>query len=554
MNAPPTLSDVARRHGGRARTQRLVVSLACVSFLAACSSSSNPSSETAQLVPAGVLSRLDGYCGGPEAVDLGGGSLCIDNGFRLNRDDFSFANWGRSLEADGNVTVQTLVDLFGRDTVCSDEAIDSCLPRPAALQLIEEWNHALSGGRCEGMAAMTVRFQLDLDEPAEWNDEAGSVATLDDDDLALQSALVYWWATQFTPEVSTRAAASRSRAPLLLVEELVRGLANEEGMTLGLYSATAGHAVVPFAVTRREEGFVIHVADNNAPGERREVIVGRDGRWRFPRAATAADGSWREWSGGTGSIELTPLSARRGPFTCIACASAEGRGTDDATIVTLSSRDPDSPGRLIIDSAAGRLDTGQSEDLTIPGAIVRTAKGGDSFVEVVIPGSITELRVSVIPGDRGPGAGDVVLSMRRGGLPSVLLSGDLSRGGTSPSMVMNAGSVNVSAPPDTAVRVSIAAGSRLTSSDLQAGESMTIRGGGNRVLEVSTKGVDGRDSGSIAIDPPTDSRTVLTRLERGPGGLTFTSRPGDRVLVTDGDGDGPSGPGPPTIELTAPEG
>jgi hypothetical protein len=95
-----------------------------------------------------------------DAPELGEGKMCVDNGFRIKADDFSFSNWGRSTEADANVTIQTLIDLFGHSAVCVDGPSSECTIRPTTTQKLEEWNNALAGGRCEGLATLSTRFLL----------------------------------------------------------------------------------------------------------------------------------------------------------------------------------------------------------------------------------------------------------------------------------------------------------------------------------------------------------------------------------------------------------
>ena len=123
------------------------------SIATGCSSSPESSS---QIVDPAVVQRIIANCTNLNAPELGEGKLCIDNGFRISNDDFAFANWGRSLQADANVTVQTLVDLFGRNTVCTTGPDNECVLRPTTLQKLEEWNTALSGGRCEGLSTLST--------------------------------------------------------------------------------------------------------------------------------------------------------------------------------------------------------------------------------------------------------------------------------------------------------------------------------------------------------------------------------------------------------------
>jgi len=80
-----------------------------------------------------------------DAPELGDGKICVDNGFRIKADDFSFSNWGRSIEADANVTIQTLIDLFGHSAVCIGGPSTECVMRPQTVQKLDEWNNALAG-------------------------------------------------------------------------------------------------------------------------------------------------------------------------------------------------------------------------------------------------------------------------------------------------------------------------------------------------------------------------------------------------------------------------
>ena len=115
-------------------------------FLSACSTFFTKS-PTNTLSTAALVSQITSHCTDLDAPELGDGKMCIDNGFRIKADDFSFSNWGRSTEADANVTIQTLVDLFGHSAVCVDGPSTECVMRPTTVQKLEEWNNALAGGR-----------------------------------------------------------------------------------------------------------------------------------------------------------------------------------------------------------------------------------------------------------------------------------------------------------------------------------------------------------------------------------------------------------------------
>lgn len=502
--------------------------LVAVSVVSACAGN-----EPASMFPDTdeVVARIDAYCTDLEAAELGGGTLCIDNGFRVDADDFTFANWGRSVEADANVTIQTLVDLFGRSNVCAPGPDDECVLRPTTIQKLEEWNTALSGGRCEGLAALSARFHMRLDHPSMFRAGATSVADLERGDGSLNEAIVYWWTTQFIPEVADRAAASRGKSPLQLVEELIVGLANSTGHTIGLYFGSTGHAVTPFAVTRRDDDFVVHVYDNNHPGERREIIVdSRSNEWTYRGAARRLDGTAVDWAGGTGTFELTPMSARKGPFTCPFCTTER---FDAPTVVTLASRDPDAPGYLSLSSRQGSIvASADSVVNSIPGATYTVSKGRTGgLVTVTLPTAVGDFDLSVTRNSGQVPAADVVVTVQRAGFGLVQVSGDVTVAGgaaSAPGPVLRARTddITVRAPDARVARVSVAAGDTITRRTLAAGETLVVSRATSDTIEVSLKGSNGFDHGRVPVGLGSDDRTrEVTLTLNADGAITAdTSR------------------------------
>lgn len=438
-----------------------------------------------------MVRLIDSHCTNLPAPDLGGGTLCVDNGFRISNDDFAFDNWGRSTRADANVTVQTLVDLFGRSAVCAPGADSECILRPSTMQRLEEWNNFLAGGRCEGLATLSTRFFLGMEDPSTYRAGASRVAQLERGDRGLDEALAYWWATQFLPEVTDRAAASRTRTPLRLVDDIIVGLAAGTGVTLGLYDDGAGHAVTPFAVTRRDASYVVHIYDNNHPGERREVVVdSATDSWRYERALRGADGTWRDWSGGLGTMELTPMSARRGPFTCDFCATVPA---DDGTVISVASRDPSAPGWLRLSTASGVFDiTPEGITNTIDGATWTIAKSA-SAANVTVRLPSTRVDVSVRRAATTTPAGDVVVSVRRNGHPDIQVQGDIAvaPGSTDPVLLVRSNESTVRAPTGSPVRVSIADTEGLTRTTVSADGELVVGAIDAQTIEVSLKGTQG---------------------------------------------------------------
>ena len=495
------------------RSRLALVALSLVFAGSACSATSTT---TAPSVPdtSALVKQILSHCTDLAAPELGEGVLCIDNGFRIKSDDFSFKNWGRSLSADGNVTAQTLIDLFGHDSVCVAGPKDTCILRPAAIQKLEEWNTALNGGRCEGLAALSTRFLLRMDSPSTFQKNASSVSTLSQDNAKLNSTVVYWWATQFLNEVTDHAATSRGLSPLRLVDDLIQGIAHSVGHTVGIYNGPSGHSLTPFAVTQRGDDFVIHVYDNNHPGERFELFVNsRTNQWRYPRAFRNVDGSFNTWSGGTGTLELTAMSTRKGPFQCSFCNSSLARS---AHVITLASRDIRASGFIEVTTESGILRTSPTDiDNSIDGAMVSIGKGsGGGLITISLPATVQNFDVRLVRASQDVPAADVVLGLRRSDGASIQVTGNLahdvlSNKSRSTALIsVTSDETSVRAPKENVARLSLSAGSRISRRVLNAGETLTVKPISQNSIEVSVKGANGSRTPFVPIDLTSQSTTT----------------------------------------------
>ena len=496
--------------------RRSRLALVALSLVLAGSACSATSTTTAPSVPdtSALVKQILSHCTDLAAPELGEGVLCIDNGFRIKSDDFSFKNWGRSLSADGNVTAQTLIDLFGHDSVCVAGPKDTCILRPAAIQKLEEWNTALNGGRCEGLAALSTRFLLRMDSPSTFQKNASSVSALSQDNAKLNSAVVYWWATQFLNEVTDHAATSRGLSPLRLVDDLIQGIAHSVGHTVGIYNGPSGHSLTPFAVTQRGDDFVIHVYDNNHPGERFELFVNsRTNQWRYPRAFRNVDGSFNTWSGGTGTLELTAMSTRKGPFQCSFCNSSLARS---AHVITLASRDIRASGFIEVTTESGILRTSPTDiDNSIDGAMVSIGKGsGGGLITISLPATVQNFDVRLVRASQDVPAADVVLGLRRSDGASIQVTGNLahdvlSNKSRSTALIsVTSDETSVRAPKENVARLSLSAGSRISRRVLNAGETLTVKPISQNSIEVSVKGANGSRTPFVPIDLTSQSTTT----------------------------------------------
>jgi hypothetical protein len=472
------------------------------------------SSSTSGIQPSVLVSQISSHCTDLAAPDLGDGTLCIDNGFRVSSDNFSFTNWGRSVRADANVTVQTLIDLFGHSAVCLDGPEDKCTLRPTTTQKLEEWNNALAGGRCEGLAALSTRFFLKLDDPRSFNSQAVKVADLRQDNNSLESAIVYWWATQFLTEVSDRAATSRSNSPLQIVDDLVQGLANGVGYTLGLYYQSSGHAVTPFAVTHRNNTFVIHAYDNNFPGIRKEIIVdGSTNTWTYPDARAQLDGQQTAWSGNTGTLELTPMSSRKGPFTCPFCSTLPTKAN---SIITVASRDSSAPGFVLVTTRDGKNIEATPDGITntIPGATYEMSKGTKTgLLTIRMPSSISDFNIEIRRVSPVIPAADVVVSVQRPTMPSIQVTGNLAHTvvgaapTSTPLLKIRSDYTSITAPKNNSLRVSIAAGTQLSRSEITSSRTLLVKKITQDSIEIALKGARGEEIATTSLEA-TNSTSV----------------------------------------------
>ena len=521
----------------RNRPYFLWVSLSLI-FLSACSTFS-AKSPTNTSSTAALVSQIASHCTDLDAPELGEGKMCVDNGFRIKADDFSFSNWGRSTEADANVTIQTLVDLFGHSAVCVDGPSSECVMRPTTVQKLEEWNNALAGGRCEGLATLSTRFLLKLDDPTTFKPDATRVADLQRGNQLLDSTIVYWWATQFLTEVSDRAATSRTKSPLQLVDDLVQGLANGVGYTVGLYFGSSGHAVTPFAVTHRGDDFIIHVYDNNFPGVRKEIVVnGSANSWTYTAARAQPDGSSVDWTGTTGTVELTPMSSRKGPFKCSFCATSSA-ATD--TVLTIASRDPAAAGYTFITTRNGQRIEASPDSVvnTIAGSTYAISKGlGGGLVTIHIPNTITDFDIEVRRGSSVIPAADVVVAIQRPNMANIQVSGDLAHtvvGSSSTSstlIAIRSDSTSISAPAENSARLSIAAGGQLSRTELPRGHTLLIHQIEDDAIEVAIKGENGSEISSTSLTASENSAaTEVTLVINESGAIVVTSADVEPVPV-----------------------
>jgi hypothetical protein len=301
-------------------------------------------------------------------------------------DSFSFENFGGG-EAPADLTVNMARRLYGDDQVCSEVTDNRCTPYPVILQLISQANRSMRGGLCEGLAVLSLRLAGDLKTLASFQG-TDTVAQLVKADPALLSEIAYWYVTQFAVEVQQEASAYLEMSPKQLAEVLLYDFAESEagnnhtGFTIGIYSEMGGHAVTPYRVSQTPTGYRIYIYDSNWPIAERWIDVDEDG-WVYALAATNPTEEASAWSGGTGTMELTPMSVRGGPFTCGFCPQ-EGT-TKSGTLLTVAASGSKQMSLKIVTESGQRLgyyDEGFVNE--IPGATYRYLISGPSTADPVL--------------------------------------------------------------------------------------------------------------------------------------------------------------------------
>jgi len=244
--------------------------------------------------------------------------------FRPVSDSFAFENFGGGT-APADLTVNMARRLYGDEQVCSAVADNQCTPYPVILQLIQQANRSMQGGLCEGLAVLSLRLANDPITLASFQN-VDEVSALVKEDPALLSELAYWYVTQFAVEVQQEASAYLEMHPTQLAEILLRDFAAAEagepstGYTIGIYSDMGGHAVTPYRTEETANGYRIYIYDSNWPTSERWIDVDKDG-WVYALAATNPTEEASAWGGATGTMELTPMRSRSGPFSCGFCPS-----------------------------------------------------------------------------------------------------------------------------------------------------------------------------------------------------------------------------------------
>ena len=268
------------------RTRRIVTGLVLVATLASCSGGSSGSADVA-------------------ATPADSGLLPTDNGF-------TFANFGSSATKEVFNT-EDLVTMFGKEA-CVGGVQEPCSPTTQAAAWARMVNEARASGHCEGLAVQAAARFDSKETPA-----TGALLNAGDVTHGIMRA----FATQFLPEVQDATNSWAKKSLSDIVNELVSSMkSGSVAYSLGIYTPTGGHAVLPYAVEFPSKDLaVIKVYDSNWPGKERYVVIDLAAdKWFFSFNGQDPQKDECAWTGKAGDIDLTPMSVRTSA-TCPFCGT-----------------------------------------------------------------------------------------------------------------------------------------------------------------------------------------------------------------------------------------
>jgi hypothetical protein len=242
-------------------------------------------------------------CGsGSSSSDVPLSAVAADVGMVPEANGFSFANFGSSASPE-YFDANDLKTMFG-DAACVKAVTDKCIPTAQAAAWAQMVNEARASGHCEGLAVQAaVRF----DQKA----TPETVKLFNDGDVT--HGIMRAFATQFLPEVQDATNSWAKKSLVEIINELSLQLsAGKTAYTLGLYTPSGGHAVLPYAMEFPEENLaVIKVYDSNWPGMERFVVIDLATKtWYFSFSGQNPQKDECAWTGGEGDMDITPMSAR----------------------------------------------------------------------------------------------------------------------------------------------------------------------------------------------------------------------------------------------------
>lgn len=233
----------------------------------------------------------------------------VSLGFDVNRDGFSFSNWG-GISSDDALTFANMARLFSKSATCVEDPFDaSCTLRSGQRINLSTINSFLAQGRCEGMIVLAAKLFLYPDEVKKLDRNASITNDLSPKVTAREIA--YYSVTQILPEISGFTARTRMKAPYVIAREIAFRLKIKRPVSLGVYGDNFAHSVLPIDVKFTPRETIFSVYDPNFPEQVRTLKLNNlRGKWTYDSAVNP-DGSYGSvtWKG-PGRLDYVPIDLR----------------------------------------------------------------------------------------------------------------------------------------------------------------------------------------------------------------------------------------------------
>lgn len=244
------------------------------------------------------------------------------SGFDVKVHGFGFPNYdNRGVE---NLTEQEILATFG-EKACDTGPGQGCESlQPVYEELRNILNDAMRGGHCEGMATLAGLFFEKKLEPERFG--ASTVNALSFATPLLQREIAKYFSYQILEPTRSERKRWMTLGPSAIVAELERAFKQGGAApmyTLAIYKRgfRGGHAITPFAVTRKGATASIRVYDNNFPNHERVLTVDTSRNvWTYQTSSLPGVGSASyEGDAETKTLGIVRAATRLQPQTCTEC-------------------------------------------------------------------------------------------------------------------------------------------------------------------------------------------------------------------------------------------
>jgi len=233
----------------------------------------------------------------------------VASGFVVARNGFSFPNWGGVTDENALAFKQMGLLFAGAANCHKDELGAHCDVRGGVRVDLNHINEHLSQGRCEGMVILAARLFKHPANIVGISKRAHNASQLTKDEAEHQIA--FWWATQLSPTIGLESLRTVGMQPAEIGRLVFESLSRKEMVSLGVYTETGGHTVLPISVDETETQFVIALYDPNQPRVVPKLVIDKSTqKWSItPYVATTGTPGSIRWTG-PGRLDIVPISLR----------------------------------------------------------------------------------------------------------------------------------------------------------------------------------------------------------------------------------------------------